>query len=291
MTAILVVVPTTSFLISTLPKPSAGMQDEEHSFMHRCPDLWVGWYRHLLGKFSALRNDQSVECLWLRRCRKPAFDLGLFAFGTWDIEDHLWCRDRSAFDRVERKPAHRYVRLRCLNDARKLGLVTCPRAQCTFGHLVRYFFSTIIQCGGCILAVDGSQVPCLKAPPCLPLYGYVLNSTNTGDFTSPGSVPDCQDSAASVSSGPVRGANKTPAEIPAPKPQGWWGQQIHFSSIVSSGALVKNSNGTKDMQEPEVSRWTVVSYDDPSSLADKAAFAKSNGSHLIKSVSSLRAFF
>jgi hypothetical protein len=34
MTAILVVVPTISFLISTLPEPSAGMQDEEHSFMH-----------------------------------------------------------------------------------------------------------------------------------------------------------------------------------------------------------------------------------------------------------------
>ncbi|KAJ7797711.1 hypothetical protein B0H14DRAFT_3547376 [Mycena olivaceomarginata] len=138
---------------------------------------------------------------------------------------------------------------------------------------------------GCILAVDGSQVPCLKAPPCLPLYGYVLNSTNTGDFTSPGSVPDCQDSAASVSSGPVRGANKTPAEIPQVGPGS------SAASIVSSGALVKNSNGTKDMQEPEVSRWTVVSYDDTSSLTDKAAFAKSNGSHLIKSVSSLRAFF
>ncbi|KAJ7876202.1 hypothetical protein B0H14DRAFT_3436848 [Mycena olivaceomarginata] len=51
------------------------------------------------------------------------------------------------------------------------------------------------------------------------------------------------------------------------------------------------STAMKDMQEPEVSRWTVVSYDDTSSLTDKAAFAKSNGSHLIKSVSSLRAFF
>ncbi|KAJ6593462.1 glycoside hydrolase superfamily [Mycena capillaripes] len=47
----------------------------------------------------------------------------------------------------------------------------------------------------------------------LPLYGYVLNSTNTGlsgDFTAPGSI-----SAKGTSNGPIRGANKRPAQIPA----------------------------------------------------------------------------
>lgn len=50
----------------------------------------------------------------------------------------------------------------------------------------------------------------------------------------------------------MRGANKRPAQVKTPAVHadatanltGWYGQQIPFSSIVSSGALVKNSNGS-----------------------------------------------
>jgi len=155
-----------------------------------------------------------------------------------------------------------------------------------------------------------AKFPASKLLLGLPLYGYVLDSTKTvltGSFKSPDSIPenDKGQSAASASSGPVRGANKRPAQIPVPKPQvvpgsdaaqanlqSWWGQQIPFSSIVSSGALVKNSDGTYGEGGGFTMGWddcsdtpflfntaqsTVVSYDDTYSLSDKAAFAKSNG--------------
>ncbi|KAJ7350519.1 glycoside hydrolase [Mycena albidolilacea] len=155
-----------------------------------------------------------------------------------------------------------------------------------------------------------AKFPASKLLLGLPLYGYVLNSTKTvlsADFTSPDTITkngNKQD-AVSVSSGPIRGGNKRPAHIPAPKPQvrpgseaaqanlqSWWGQQIPFSSIVSSGALVKQADGTygegggftmgwDDCSDTpflfNTSQKTVVSYDDTYSLSDKAAFAKSKG--------------
>ncbi|KAJ7496881.1 glycoside hydrolase family 18 protein [Mycena latifolia] len=72
----------------------------------------------------------------------------------------------------------------------------------------------------------------------------------------------------------------------------WWGQAIPFSSLVSSGALVKKSDGTYGAGTGFKMAWdncsdtpflyntaqkTVVSYDDTTSLAKKAAFAKSKG--------------
>ncbi|KAJ7287157.1 glycoside hydrolase superfamily [Mycena rebaudengoi] len=72
----------------------------------------------------------------------------------------------------------------------------------------------------------------------------------------------------------------------------WWGQQIPFSSLVSSGALVKKADGTYGKGGGFAMGWdncsdtpylfntaqkTVVSYDDTWSLANKAAFAKSKG--------------
>ncbi|KAK0189411.1 hypothetical protein F5146DRAFT_625638 [Armillaria mellea] len=74
--------------------------------------------------------------------------------------------------------------------------------------------------------------------------------------------------------------------------QSWWGQQIPFSTIVSSGALVKNADGTYSGSGGFTFNWddcsdtpylyntaqtTVVTYDDTWSLADKATFAKNNG--------------
>ncbi|KAJ6497662.1 glycoside hydrolase family 18 protein [Mycena sanguinolenta] len=157
-----------------------------------------------------------------------------------------------------------------------------------------------------------AKFPASKLLLGLPLYGYVLNSTNTfltGSFKAPDSISkdDTAQTSESVSesSGPVRGANKRPAQIPVPKPevgpgsdaaqanlQSWWGQQIPFSSLVSSGALVKNSDGTYSGAGGFTEGWddcsdtpflfntaqqTVVSYDDTFSLSDKAAFAKSSG--------------
>ncbi|KAJ7072790.1 glycoside hydrolase family 18 protein [Mycena amicta] len=72
----------------------------------------------------------------------------------------------------------------------------------------------------------------------------------------------------------------------------WWGQAIPFNSLLASGALVKNSDGSygagsgytlaqDDCSDTpflySTSKTTVVSYDDTHSLADKAAFAKSKG--------------
>jgi chitinase len=89
----------------------------------------------------------------------------------------------------------------------------------------------------------------------------------------------------------------------------WYGQQIPFNSIVSSGALVKQSNGTYGQGGGYTMAWdncsdtpvsasmsfswlakadsaqflydtkmdTVVTYDDTYSLGDKAAYAKSQG--------------
>ncbi|KAF5376668.1 hypothetical protein D9615_007899 [Tricholomella constricta] len=72
----------------------------------------------------------------------------------------------------------------------------------------------------------------------------------------------------------------------------WWGQQIPFSAIVKSGALVKGSDGNYRQGGGFTMGWddcsdtpflfntaqrTVVTYDDTWSLADKARFAKQNG--------------
>ncbi|KAJ3796868.1 glycoside hydrolase [Lentinula aff. detonsa] len=74
--------------------------------------------------------------------------------------------------------------------------------------------------------------------------------------------------------------------------QSWYGQQIPFSSIVASGALVKNADGTYGGGAGFTEGWdncsdtpflfntsqsTVVTYDDTYSLGDKATFAKQNG--------------
>ncbi|KAF9074347.1 glycoside hydrolase family 18 protein [Rhodocollybia butyracea] len=74
--------------------------------------------------------------------------------------------------------------------------------------------------------------------------------------------------------------------------QSWYGQQIPFGSIVASGALVKNSDGTYGGGGGFTEGWdncsdtpylfntsqaTVVTYDDTFSLGDKATFAAQNG--------------
>ncbi|KAF7315065.1 Glycoside hydrolase family 18 protein [Mycena indigotica] len=136
----------------------------------------------------------------------------------------------------------------------------------------------------------------------LPLYGYVLNSSKTvltGSFVEPEEFS----TSATVKVNPMRGANRRPVTVRPPiisevkadataNLQSWWGQQIPFSSLVSSGALTKSSNGTYSGANGFTEGWddcsdtpylfntsqkTVVSYDDTYSLADKAALAKSNG--------------
>lgn len=72
----------------------------------------------------------------------------------------------------------------------------------------------------------------------------------------------------------------------------WWGQQIPFNQLLAFGALVKNSDGTYSQANGytegwddcsdtpflfDVSRTTVVTYDDTYSLGDKAALAQQNG--------------
>ncbi|KAJ7030057.1 glycoside hydrolase family 18 protein [Mycena alexandri] len=166
-----------------------------------------------------------------------------------------------------------------------------------------------------------AKFPASKLLLGLPLYGYVFNSTKTtlASFTLPESAEEAEDSKASditvedadvepvdeVESA-IRGANKEPVHVDTSEssedaPEAatatanlskWFGQAIPFNSLLASGALVKNANGTYDAgagfkraldncsDTPflyNTAQRTVVSYDDTASLQAKAAFAKSKG--------------
>ncbi len=97
----------------------------------------------------------------------------------------------------------------------------------------------------------------------LPLYGYVSQSTATG---LTGSLLPPSESALVVNEGdvgengrvgkmnfvngtharPVEGVKEREAKLLAANAdlRGWYGQQIPFSTIVSSGALTRNADGT-----------------------------------------------
>ncbi|KAJ7668686.1 glycoside hydrolase family 18 protein [Mycena polygramma] len=166
-----------------------------------------------------------------------------------------------------------------------------------------------------------AKFPASKLLLGLPLYGYVFNSTKTTltSFTSPeNEEEDVEDSdrfdaPSYETDNTIRGANRRPAGIPSesdPSDSGslpvlesdvstasanlskWWGQQISFNSLVSSGALVKNSAGTYEAGGGFKRAWdqcsttpflyntaqrTVVSYDDTSSFEAKAGFARAKG--------------
>ncbi|KIK66384.1 glycoside hydrolase family 18 protein [Collybiopsis luxurians FD-317 M1] len=144
----------------------------------------------------------------------------------------------------------------------------------------------------------------------LPLYGYVSNSTKTtltGSFVDP-SEQDRTTGPTQAQPGnharvkkpisqlPESGTNKDQNGVQKDAAnanlQSWYGQQIPFSSIVASGALVKNSDGTYSGGGGFTEGWdncsdtpflfntsqsTVVTYDDTFSLGDKATFARQNG--------------
>ncbi|EIM83169.1 glycoside hydrolase [Stereum hirsutum FP-91666 SS1] len=144
----------------------------------------------------------------------------------------------------------------------------------------------------------------------LPLYGYVSDSTKTG---LTGSLLPPSSSSAAQGNGDAkvapRGRNARPSH-PTSGVNGstgakgvdgkvkaqdvdltsWYGQQIPFANIVSSGALVLGSDGVYGQGGGFTMAWddcsdtpflydtsesTVVTYDDTYSLGDKAAYAKS----------------
>ncbi|KAJ6631572.1 hypothetical protein B0H10DRAFT_2207205 [Mycena sp. CBHHK59/15] len=140
-----------------------------------------------------------------------------------------------------------------------------------------------------------AKFPVAKLLLGLPLYGYVLDSTKTllaGSFTDPDAAgggrasarckqAPCARAGASAS-GCAGGGDGEPPELV--------GATDALSSIVASGALVKQSDGTYRVGVGFTMGWgncsyapflynkaqsTVVSYDDTYSLTDKAAFAKS----------------
>ncbi|KAF9458111.1 glycoside hydrolase family 18 protein [Collybia nuda] len=150
----------------------------------------------------------------------------------------------------------------------------------------------------------------------LPLYGYVSQSTKTGltgSLLPSSNMVLLQQADVTTDNGEadmhfLNGAHvrtsKTSDTSEAQETQesgeatinatltSWWGQQIPFSAIVKSGALVKKSDGTYGQGGGFTMAWddcsdtpflfnvaqkTVVTYDDTYSLADKAAFAKKNG--------------
>lgn len=82
----------------------------------------------------------------------------------------------------------------------------------------------------------------------LPLYGYVSKSTATklsGSFKLPDMSPEEADIPKTVGgrNERVRTVRKD-IEMAAGDLNSWYGQQIPFNSILASGALQKNSNGT-----------------------------------------------
>ncbi|KZP30284.1 glycoside hydrolase family 18 protein [Athelia psychrophila] len=132
----------------------------------------------------------------------------------------------------------------------------------------------------------------------LPLYGYVSKSTATklsGSFKEPGASDEEADVGKTVGQAHPRQRARHGAEdgeAATGDLNSWFGQQIPFNSLLSSGALVKNSDGTYGAANGytrawdscsstpflhDTSRQTVVTYDDTVSLADKAAYAKSVG--------------
>lgn len=132
----------------------------------------------------------------------------------------------------------------------------------------------------------------------LPLYGYVSKSTATklsGSFKLPGVSDEEADVGKTVGQAhqrvrdPIKDGEE---ETGSGNLNSWYGQQIPFKSIVASGALTKNSDGTYGGANGYTMAWdncsdtpflyntsreTVVTYDDTFSLADKAAYAKSVG--------------
>ncbi|KAJ6589903.1 glycoside hydrolase family 18 protein [Mycena vulgaris] len=145
-----------------------------------------------------------------------------------------------------------------------------------------------------------AKFPASKLLLGLPLYGYVFNSTKT-TLTSFTENDEEADSATGVT---MRGANREPVHMEAletPEPEitelepevsAEATANLSKCSLVSSGALVKKSDGTYGPGTGFKRAWddcsdtpflyntaqkTVVSYDDTYSLAEKAAFAKSKG--------------
>ncbi|TFK36118.1 glycoside hydrolase superfamily [Crucibulum laeve] len=152
-----------------------------------------------------------------------------------------------------------------------------------------------------------AKFPASKLLLGLPLYGYVSQSTKTaltGSLMPSEEMLLLQKENVPTEDGEtdvqfLNGAHSRPkhasreAEFAAvANLSSWWGQQIPFSEIVRSGALVKRADGNYGQgggftmgwdncsDTPflfNVSQQTVVTYDDTWSLADKAKFAKSSG--------------
>ncbi|KAJ7686546.1 glycoside hydrolase family 18 protein [Mycena rosella] len=169
-----------------------------------------------------------------------------------------------------------------------------------------------------------AKFPASKLLLGLPLYGYVFKSTKTAlaSFALPENGEEAEaapDPDADIEdevpaddlevNDTLHGANKRPAYMESPEAEAaelesevsteavanlgkWWGQAIPFNSLVASGALVKNPDGTYGAGPGFKRAWddcsdtpflyntaqkTVVSYDDTSSLEQKAAFAKLKG--------------
>ncbi|KAF9255037.1 glycoside hydrolase family 18 protein [Marasmius fiardii PR-910] len=136
----------------------------------------------------------------------------------------------------------------------------------------------------------------------LPLYGYVSQSSNTvlRGF-APTEKETIKANPACVHAHPRKKTTPTPTVTTAEGEvqteadtnlTGWYGQQIPFKTLVSSGALVKGDDGNyrqgggftmgwDDCSDTpylfKQSQQTVVTYDDTWSLSDKAVFAKNQG--------------
>ncbi|KIM81786.1 glycoside hydrolase family 18 protein [Piloderma croceum F 1598] len=136
----------------------------------------------------------------------------------------------------------------------------------------------------------------------LPLYGYVSKSSKT---TLSGGYKDAAEIKTTVTQDETtKTSNEAHPRVKANIEKvvveeaelgdlsKWYGQQIPFNSLLASGALKKNSDGTYSGDNGYTMQWdncsdtpflyntartTVVTYDDTYSLGDKAAYAKFSG--------------
>ncbi|KAF8181050.1 glycoside hydrolase family 18 protein [Pholiota molesta] len=133
-------------------------------------------------------------------------------------------------------------------------------------------------------------MPASKTLLGLPLYGYVSKSTDKKLTGS--SVP------ASIRPRLSAGMHQRYSRSPAKKApamgdlSSMWGQQIPFTQLITSGALVKKADGNYGASNGYTMGWdncsdtpfiyntertTVVSYDDTYSIESKTKFAKKSG--------------
>ncbi|TFL02994.1 glycoside hydrolase family 18 protein [Pterulicium gracile] len=167
------------------------------------------------------------------------------------------------------------------------GSSATPGANAPLGDLCGTSRLPHHSAAGSLKAWTAAGFPASKLLLGLALYGYVSKSTKTvltGSF-----APEERGNGLAL----ANGSGSTLKTLAAKGDlSSFWGSQVAFNQLLSSGAMVKKADGTygggagytfawDDCSDTPYlynkSRSTVVTYDDTWSLTDKAKFARQNG--------------